>query len=127
MKMHLFEKFKIDALGTSQGRYTKDGFSGCFEDVPRTFLQNYKNKQRLAFKVFHATHLVSRIENDATVKCFVLRLKLTSWGHPKDATMQTSLQNAVRTSFGGTLKLYFKNIIVINFIQCVKLTFSGRP
>ena len=81
MKMHLFEKFKIDALGTSQGRYPKDGFSGCFEDVRRTFLQNYKNKQRLAFKVFHATHLVTRIENDAAVKCFVLRLKLTSWGH----------------------------------------------
>ena len=27
----------------------------------------------------------------------------------------------------GTLKLYFKNVIIINFIEWVKLTFSGRP
>ena len=28
---------------------------------------------------------------------------------------------------GGTVKLYFKNVIVISFIECVKLTFSERP
>ena len=29
---------------------------------------------------------------------------------------------------GGTLKLYFKNVINVTiFIDCVKLTFSGRP
>ena len=44
MKMHLHGRFKIDALGTSQGRHSKQVFSGRFEDVHRTFLQNCKNK-----------------------------------------------------------------------------------
>ena len=52
MKMHLCERFKIDALGTSQGPYSKEVFSGRFEDVQRTFLLNCKNKQHLAFKYF---------------------------------------------------------------------------
>ena len=43
--MHLYERFKIDVLGTSQGRHATDIFLGCFEDVRRTFLQNFKNKQ----------------------------------------------------------------------------------
>ena len=37
MKMHLYERFKIDALGKSQGRYPKE---------------NCKNKQHLTFKYF---------------------------------------------------------------------------
>ena len=36
--MHLYERFKIDALGTSQGRHPKEVFSGRFEDVYGTFL-----------------------------------------------------------------------------------------
>ena len=30
MKMHLYEKCKIDALGTSQGRHSKEVFSSNF-------------------------------------------------------------------------------------------------
>ena len=44
MKMHLYERFNIDALGTSQGRHSKEIFSGRFEDVQGTFLLNCKNK-----------------------------------------------------------------------------------
>ena len=33
MKMHLYKEFKIDALGTSQGRHSKEVFSGRFEDI----------------------------------------------------------------------------------------------
>ena len=44
VKIHLYEKFKIDILGTSQGRHPTDTFSGRFEDVRWTFLQNFKNK-----------------------------------------------------------------------------------
>ena len=43
--MHSYERFKIDVLGTSQGRHPTDVFSGRFEDDRRTFLQNLKNKQ----------------------------------------------------------------------------------
>ena len=32
----LYERFKIDVLGTSQGRHTMDVFSGRGEDAPRT-------------------------------------------------------------------------------------------
>ena len=44
VKMHLYERFKIDCLGTSQGRHLTDAFSGRLEDVRRTFCQNFKNK-----------------------------------------------------------------------------------
>ena len=77
--------------------------------------------------------------------CFVLCLKLLSWGRPEDITMQPSLQDVIRTTLDVSskfithwintiafflvvrLKLYSKNVIVINFIECIKLTFSGRP
>ena len=52
MKMHLCERFKIDVLGTSQEHYSMDVFSGCFEDVHRTFLQNCMNMQQLIFQYF---------------------------------------------------------------------------
>ena len=45
VKTHLYERLKIEVLGTLQGRHPTDVFSGCFEDVRRTFLQNFKNKQ----------------------------------------------------------------------------------
>ena len=86
---------------------------------------------------------MSRIANDTIVMCFVLCLKFTSYGRPKDVTVQASLQDTIRTTLGrlskiyetldklncffpsGTLNLYFKNVIVINLIECVKMTFSG--
>ena len=45
VKMHFFERFKINVMRTSQGFHHTDVFSGRFENVPRTFLQNFKNKQ----------------------------------------------------------------------------------
>ena len=44
MKMHLYERFKIDSLGTSQGRHFKGVISGRLEDARRMFLLNCKNK-----------------------------------------------------------------------------------
>ena len=85
MKIHLYGRFKIDALGPSQKRCTKEVFLGGFEDVHKTFLLNCKDKRQ------QATHLVSRIEYNTAVMCFVFCLKLTSLGRPKDVTMQTSL------------------------------------
>ena len=82
--MHLYERYKIDVLGTSRGLYPTDVFSGRFYDVCRTFLQNFKNKEYLTFRYFNAAYLVSRIEDNTTVMCFVLCLKLTSWGRPID-------------------------------------------
>ena len=85
MKIHLYGRFKIDALRSSQKRRTKEVFLGGFEDVHKTFLLNCKDKRK------QATHLVSRIEYNTTVMCFVFCLKLTSLGRPKDVTMKTSL------------------------------------
>ena len=50
--MHLYERFKIDVLGASQGRHPTDFFSERFEDVHRMFLENFKNKQELTFNYF---------------------------------------------------------------------------
>ena len=61
---------------TSQGRHTTDFCSGRFEDVHRTLLQNFKNKQQLGFKYFSHTHLPMWIENNTTVMCFLLSLRL---------------------------------------------------
>ena len=44
MKMLLYKRFKIDALGTSWGVQSKDVFSGRFEDIGEMFLLNCKNK-----------------------------------------------------------------------------------
>ena len=52
VKMHLYERFEIDVLGTSQGRHPMDVFSGRFEDLRKTFLQKFKNKRQLTFKYF---------------------------------------------------------------------------
>ena len=52
MKMHLYEMFKIDVLGTSQGPHPMDVFLEGFEDVRRMFFQKFKNKQQLTFKYF---------------------------------------------------------------------------
>ena len=52
MKMDLYKRFKIDVLGTCQGRHPTDVFWEHFEDVRMTFLQNFRNKQLLTFKYF---------------------------------------------------------------------------
>ena len=52
VEMQLCERFKIDVPGTSQKRHPTNIFSELSEDVRRTFLQNFKNKQRLTFKYF---------------------------------------------------------------------------
>ena len=52
IKIHLYERFKIDVLGTSQERHPTDVFSDRFKDVRRTFLQNFKNNKKLTFKYF---------------------------------------------------------------------------
>ena len=44
MQRNLYKRFKIDALGTSQERHSKEVFSGRYEDVRRTFLLNCENK-----------------------------------------------------------------------------------
>ena len=44
MKIDLYERLKIDALGTSQKRHPKEVFSGRFKDVRNTFFLNLKNK-----------------------------------------------------------------------------------
>ena len=76
MKMLLYQRFKIDVLWTSQGRHTTDFCSGRFEDVRRTLLQNFKNKQQLGFKYFSHTHLPIWIENNTAVMCFLSSLRL---------------------------------------------------
>ena len=43
--MHLYERYKTDLLGTSQGRHPTNVFSERFEDVRSTFIKNLKNKQ----------------------------------------------------------------------------------
>ena len=52
MKTHLYYRFKLDALGPSQGSYPTDAFPGPFEDIHRTFLQNCVKKQQLTFNYF---------------------------------------------------------------------------
>ena len=50
--MHLYQRLKIDVLGTSQIRRSTDVFSGRFEDARRRFLQNFNDKLQLTFKYF---------------------------------------------------------------------------
>ena len=54
--MHFCERFKIDILGTSQGRYSMNTFSGRFEDVHRKAPQNCNNMQKLTFQYFPSRH-----------------------------------------------------------------------
>ena len=42
MKMDLYERLKIDALGTSQKRHPKEVFLGQFKDVRSTFFLNLR-------------------------------------------------------------------------------------
>ena len=51
-KCILCERFKIDVLGTSQSRYPMGVFSGRFEDVHSTVLQNCKNMHQLTLQYF---------------------------------------------------------------------------
>ena len=55
--MHFYEKFKIEVLGTSQGRHLMEIFLGRFADAHRTVLQYCKNIQQATSQYF-TTHLV---------------------------------------------------------------------
>ena len=84
MKIYLYKRFKIGVLGTSQRCHPTDAFSERFEDLCRTFLQNVcrtflQEYATANFSVFHAIHLVSRIENNTKLMCFVLCSKLSYW------------------------------------------------
>ena len=50
--MHLHKRFKNDAQETSQGLHPTEVFLGRLDDVLRTFLQNFKNKEQLTFTYF---------------------------------------------------------------------------
>ena len=77
VKMHLYEMFKIDVLGTSQGRHPTGVFLGRFENI-------HSNGYLLSIS---RNTFGDRIENNTTVMCFVLCLKLTPSGRPTDITM----------------------------------------
>ena len=64
-----------------------------FWDVLMTFAGRFSKTLRIKCEslVFHATHLVSTIEHNTALMCFLLCLKLTSWRRPKDVTMHALL------------------------------------
>ena len=76
--------FKIDVLGTFQGRHYTDITLG------RNFMRHFRTHCRTQF-----------YDTLNKTDCFL--------------------------SPGGTLKLYFNNVLVINFVECVKLTLLGHP
>ena len=76
VKMYFCERFKIDVLGTSQGRYPRDVFSGRFEDIHRTAFQNCKNMQQLTFQYFMQHIWWSNIENNTTLMCLVIYFQI---------------------------------------------------
>ena len=123
--MYLYRRFKIDVLGTSQGRHPTDVFSGRFEDVRRTFLQNFRNKQHLTFQYFtqHIWWVAPKINSN--VFCILFKIDVLGTfqeRHYADVTLGcnkdvlgTALQNLWGIGYtqmfllpGGTLKLYFK-------------------
>ena len=75
--MDLYESFKVNVLGTSKGRLSTDVFSGRFEDVHMTFLQNFKNKQQLTFKTFkqHIWWVWLKIYN-SNVLCIMFKIQV---------------------------------------------------
>ena len=134
VKVHLYERFKIDVLGTFLRCRPTDIFSEHFENVRRTFLQNFKNKQQLTFKYLaqHIWWVGLKIIQQECVLYYV-----QNW-RPRDVSRTSLCRRHFRTQLGrpwdvylkyhrGTLKLYFENVIIINFIECVKLTFSWHP
>ena len=74
--MNLCEKFKIDALGTSQEHYHIDVFSRYFEDVQWTVPQNCINMQQLIFQYFTQHFWWSKIGKNTTVMCFVIYFQI---------------------------------------------------
>ena len=86
------ERFEIDVLRTSQGRYHMDVFLGRFEDIHRTVLQNYNNMQNLTFRYFTQHIQWSKINSNVLFDIF------SNW-RPPDFP-RTSLQDAIRTSLG---------------------------
>ena len=69
-KIEKNERFKTDVLRTSQGRYHMDIFSGHFEDIHRTVLQNCNNMEKLTFQYFTQHIQWSKIKNNTKVMFF---------------------------------------------------------
>ena len=80
------ERFKIDVLRMSQERYHMAVFSRRFEDIYRTFLQNFNNMQNLTFQYVTQYIRWSKIENNTIVMWFLM---FSNW-HPQDVA-KTSL------------------------------------
>ena len=74
--MHLYKRFKVYVLGTSQGRHPTDIFWGRFEDVRKTFLQNLKNKHfSISINILHNTFGErDQKEYNSNVLCIVLKI-----------------------------------------------------
>ena len=114
-KMHLYERFKIDILGTSQGRHLMEVFSRRFEDVHGIYIQNCKTIQQLTFQYFTQHIWWSMHSSMAEVRSEIIQQqffcircsKLKSWGRPKDVTLQTLLKDAIRTSLGRLSAIFY--------------------
>ena len=91
MKIHLCERFKIDDLRTSQEYYPMDVFSGCFENVHRTILQNCMNMQQLIFQYFTQHIWWSKIKKNTTVMCFVIYFQIRILGTSRGRRFRTLL------------------------------------
>ena len=87
--MHLYKRFKVYVLGTSQGRHPTDIFWERFEDVRKTFLQNLKNKQQLS--ILHNTFGErDQKEYKSNVLCIVFKIDVLGTYqrlHYADATL----------------------------------------
>ena len=100
--------FKINVLGTHQGRHPQDLFSECFEDVH----WSWKNIQQLI--VFNTTHF------PANISCFprflqdvfAIRLPKTSSRH-LEYFFKTSSRNLPRRLFQDVFKTSSKRHLAI--------------
>ena len=104
--MHLYKRFKTDALRKSQGHCTTDVFWDVLRVSAWRFSKNCKNVGRLTFKYF--TQYIWWVESKIIQQqCFVLSSKLTSIV-TRDVTIQASLLDAIRTSLWHLSKIYEK-------------------
>ena len=76
---------------TSQGRYHMDVFSGRFEDIHRTVLQNCNNMQQLTFQYFTQHIQWSKIEKNTTVMSFLIYFQIGVLGTSRGCHFRTLL------------------------------------
>ena len=100
--------FKINVLGTYQGRHPQELFPECFEDVH----WSWKNIQQLI--VFHTTHFQANIS--CFPRClqdvFAIRLPKTSSRH-LEYFFKTSSRNLPRRPFQDVFKTSSKRHLAI--------------